>query len=586
MVTARTGRLGLATLAAGLLVACGTGLAAAPKPAWVIPTTLNIRALPGTDKQLLGQLKQGEKVYVVAFNDRWCKISYHGGKRGWVAEEYLQFSKSKAQSLVTSPPSAASNPPAWIKGDDVNCRSGPGTGHSVVARADTGTKVYITASQSGWYRVKLPSGAHGWVRGDLVERNVEAGRRLASAGPVASAGQASDRAPKAYVKVDSVNVRNGPGSRFDATDRLPKGTTVWVIGEQGQWRKVKYGNGEGGWIADWLLKYEGAPKVSEGTRLATESVRQAEQPLMSLTAWIGGNDVNVRNGPGMEYEVKTTAAYGTKVTVLDLDGHWCKVRLPDGMIGWVAGWVMDYVGPGRTILVSAAAGNDRTVAARVGWVTGDAVNLRARPGTDAAELEVVAKGTEVVILDREGDWFKIATSNNKVGWMHTQYIESREQRLLRAETGAQNVPPTQVARVEPSLVGSGVRPATGWPGRTIVRTAKSYLGRGIPYRLGGASTKGFDCSGFVMTVLAKHGVKLPHRAAEQHNRGKAVPRGQEMPGDLVFFKNTYRRGISHVGIYIGDGEFIHCSSSRNGVVVSRLDTGYYGRKYVGARRMK
>jgi cell wall-associated NlpC family hydrolase len=199
---------------------------------------------------------------------------------------------------------------------------------------------------------------------------------------------------------------------------------------------------------------------------------------------------------------------------------------------------------------------------------------------------VVAKGTEIVILDREGDWYKIATANNRVGWMHSQFVASRQEGAQGTQPQPGNVAPTRVAMYDPGLARSGVGTDGGWPGNAILRTAKGYQGRGIPYRYGGASTRGFDCSGFVMTVLAKHGVKLPHRAADQYNRGKTVPRGQEMPGDLVFFRNTSRRGISHVGIYAGDGEFIHSSSSANGIVISRLDTGYYGHRYAGARRVK
>jgi len=115
----------------------------------------------------------------------------------------------------------------------------------------------------------------------------------------------------------------------------------------------------------------------------------------------------------------------------------------------------------------------------------------------------------------------------------------------------------------------------------VVKTAERYLK--TPYKFGGETPKGFDCSGFVMFVYDKHGKKLPRSADIQFREGKKVARKSLKPGDLVFF-NTYASGVSHVGIYSGAGKFIHVSSSR-GVMVSRLDEPYWKPRYLGARRI-
>lgn len=121
-------------------------------------------------------------------------------------------------------------------------------------------------------------------------------------------------------------------------------------------------------------------------------------------------------------------------------------------------------------------------------------------------------------------------------------------------------------------------------GMYLARTALSY--RGVPYRFGGRSARsGFDCSGLVQSVYAKWGLYLPRVARAQYKMGKRVKPKDLLPGDLVFFKNTYKRGISHVGIYIGDNFFIHASRPGVGVVVSRLDRGYHKRHWAGARRL-
>ncbi|WP_339312208.1 C40 family peptidase [Paenibacillus sp. FSL M7-0896] len=106
---------------------------------------------------------------------------------------------------------------------------------------------------------------------------------------------------------------------------------------------------------------------------------------------------------------------------------------------------------------------------------------------------------------------------------------------------------------------------------------------GTKYVSGGTSTNGFDCSGFTMYVFDKIGINLPHQSGSQYQMGSAVSRDEMRPGDLVFF-NTSGKGISHVGIYVGDGEFAHASSSR-GVTISSLSDSYYVSRYVGAKRI-
>lgn len=117
--------------------------------------------------------------------------------------------------------------------------------------------------------------------------------------------------------------------------------------------------------------------------------------------------------------------------------------------------------------------------------------------------------------------------------------------------------------------------------QALSATAHSYLG--TPYLMGGTTRRAIDCSAFTQNVYSAHGIKLPRTADVQYNVGRKVPRGQEQPGDLVFFE-TYLPGPSHVGIYLGNGKFIHASSSR-GVTITPLNSYYFGPRYLGARRV-
>ncbi|SDT33081.1 NlpC/P60 family protein [Paenibacillaceae bacterium GAS479] len=105
---------------------------------------------------------------------------------------------------------------------------------------------------------------------------------------------------------------------------------------------------------------------------------------------------------------------------------------------------------------------------------------------------------------------------------------------------------------------------------------------GTPYKYGGTTTAGFDCSGFVRHIFNQFDVKLPRTSKTQAKIGTKVDKSDLRPGDLVFF-NTSGKGISHAGIYVGDGKFAHASSK--GVRYTELSDSYYAKRYVTARRV-
>ena len=117
----------------------------------------------------------------------------------------------------------------------------------------------------------------------------------------------------------------------------------------------------------------------------------------------------------------------------------------------------------------------------------------------------------------------------------------------------------------------------------VINTAKSYLG--VPYRMGGTTPSGFDCSGFTSYVFRNIGINLPRTSSDQYQAGTKVSKADLKPGDLVFFEKTYNKaGITHVGIYSGNNEFISATSSK-GIKVDSLNSTYWGPKYYGATRV-
>lgn len=153
--------------------------------------------------------------------------------------------------------------------------------------------------------------------------------------------------------------------------------------------------------------------------------------------------------------------------------------------------------------------------------------------------------------------------------------EQRGQSLPVDKPGAQAFASIPVARES--------EPAEPSHNEDLIREA--LRNRGQPYVWGGASRGGFDCSGFMCYLFARQrNIKLPHSASAQARMGSPVKSDELQAGDLVFF-STYRRSISHVGMYVGDGKFIHAANTRRDVRIDTLKSGYYAKRLKAARRL-
>lgn len=598
----------LAALAAIFVLGLGArtvALAASPRPAWVIPETLNVRSGPRTESKRIGSLSRGAKVYVLSFSNKWCWCSLPGGTKGWVAEWMLQFSADKGRNLAAAAgkPSTASttskgSPPAWISVSAANVRSAPGLGGKSYGTLSSGDKIYVLGRRGDWVKCKTPGGS-GWVRSDLLEYNISAGRKLAAGSGSArtaskpSTTSSSDSA-KAYVLEDKVTLRSGPGSRFDKKATLVKGQTLYVSGKNGQWRRVSVHGGTTGWVAAWLIKQETTSKPSGnggGTGAAAPEVARTDSVL---PAWVTASSAVVRERPSSESKAKFKLCQGKKVYVAAVSGHWCKMRTDSGNFGWIAGWLIKFVPPG-TAITTVEAGE--RVEVNVGWVARPVVNLRTGASTDAPTNGEAKLGTRLIIIGRKPGWYKVALEDGSIGWMSSRLIDTRAERLARQHGGSNEGGSgssgggTRVARS--SLAGPEDFPSPtatdddddsdGGLGAALVATAKRCLGGS--YVRGSSRPGAFDCSGLTSYVHRVHGVDISRSSRAQFHQGTPVARDDLQPGDVVFFENTYRSGISHVGMYIGGGRFIHAANARSGVKTTSLDSDYYARRYVGARRM-
>lgn len=274
-----------------------------------------------------------------------------------------------------------------------------------------------------------------------------------------------------------------------------------------------------------------------------------------------------------------------------------------------------------TAMLLAATALAADIATGAGCTTGSSLRLRAEPSTSASVVTTLDKSVAVAILDDSVDgWYKIAY-NGSTGYVSADYLNVDQDNVFttygRVNSDGVNVrsdastDSSVLATIEEDAIVTVNGLVDGWYDVTceygtegyirsdfldltessssnsdIAATAKQYLGTGYVY--GGASPRGFDCSGFTMYVYSQHGYSLPHSATSQWQSGlgtRVYSISELQPGDLVFFNDPSRnagKACSHAGIYTGDGQFIHSSSSRSGgVIVGSLTSGYYNTYFVG-----
>ena len=630
--------------------------AATARPAWVIPENLNVRSGPGTDRKLIASLTRGTKVYVTAFANNWCWAKLPDGRWGWISEPLLQFSQERGRELAEQAGGSSSAEldatPAWVKVDSVNVRSGPGTDYQSRGRLTRGTKLYVVEVRGDWRKCRTPGG-YGWIRVDMLETNLSRGQQLGGSSSASSSSSGGTPSAKGYVIGDRVHLRSGPGTSYRIKALVVEGQTLYITETRGEWYnvtvhggdagwihrdlvkleagsgssgssgaggtakgyvaaetvrlragpgtsyhvkaevvegqtlyitetrdgwcKVTVHGGEGGWIREDLVKLETAGSSQPATsRPAAPAAPSSGRAFEGVNAWIGEDSVNVRYGPGTDQDVKMKLSKGEKVQVLELSGHWCKIKTGSGSVGWVAGWVMNFKGPGEDVTVKEG---DQEVPVRAGWVARPEVNIRSGPGTSYGQIAECALGTQVIILDKQGDWYKVALDNGTTGWMASWLIDTRGQRRVRqglaGESGSDEGELEQAPRASLSTDTS--------LGRQAVEIAMQHLG--ASYARGTSGPRTFDCSGFTSYCYRQLGISISRASRAQAYEGESVPRDQLQVGDVIVFKNTYRAGPSHVGLYIGNGKFIHASNSRRGVVIDSLDSSYYAPRYHSARRV-
>lgn len=281
-------------------------------------------------------------------------------------------------------------------------------------------------------------------------------------------------------------------------------------------------------------------KTAEDYELAYERAKNANWGYTNLGIANVSDNLNIRAIDAEDGRLVGKLPKDAACEVLDMDDTWAHIS---------SGNVEGYVS--RDFLLTGIAAKHRAeeLATTVAKVTTDSLKVRAEANTDSEVITLVPRGEEMEVSAVEGDWVKVFLDDDEV-FVSAEYVE------VSAELG------TAVTMSE-LLYGQGISDVRV----DICQYAKEFIGN--PYVWGGTSlTKGTDCSGFVMSVFQKYGVKLPRNSRAQAGCGTTIKVSEAKPGDLIFYAKG--KTINHVAIYIGNGQVVHASSPKTGIKISNV----------------
>lgn len=291
--------------------------------------------------------------------------------------------------------------------------------------------------------------------------------------------------------------------------------------------------------------------------------------------------LNARAGATTSAKILDQVKLGTAVEIVTDYGEWLKIALEDETRAFVKA---EYINVHRVVAtVQVASG----------------LNVRDYPSTSKGEI--IGKfysGDEISVHYAVGDWYKVSQEGFE-GFVHKDYVKAdllkylptkqlsdvKRVKLTQAEVNTQGNSNkiTTSNKVETSTTTSSqVTATTGVSGSDIVAYAKQFLGN--PYVYGGNSlTSGVDCSGFTTQVMKHFGINLTRSSSGQYaNNGYSVSSNDLRAGDLLFY--GYNGNVSHVALYIGDGQVIHANDERSGICISEAFSSY-GKPFIGAKRV-
>jgi len=411
-----------------------------------------------------------------------------------------------------------------ITGDNVRMREGNSTDYKIISYLKKGSEVNIITKDKDWYSVEYNT-VYGWVSADYITVMYDEESNIINK----------------IVDVSSVlNVRSGPETSYSVVGKVFDGDKVVVLEQGNTWDKIQIEDVIG-WVKNEYLIMDNAT----GVYTVVESVKEDVYKLVSVSS-----KLNVRNGPGTSYSIVGKLNNGAKVKIIDTNNKWEKIQYND-----IEGWVLS-----EYLYVSQIIKTDPLNNVKVIKTTTE-LNIREEANNDSKIISNVKSNEMLTVLEESNGWYKIKY-NTKTGYIKASYTDDTELYIDTSKSTNQKV-------------------------YEIIEKAINCFG--LKYLWGGKTLSGFDCSGFVYYLYHSYVPDLGRSGKTQYGYGTTIEKDQLVAGDLIYFSSDGIKNISqpvtHVGIYIGNGIFIHAANTHRGVVFNSIESGYYYDNYLFSKRV-
>lgn len=379
------------------------------------------------------------------------------------------------------------------------------------------------------------------------------------------------------------------------------GEKVDIVGLEGDWYKVSF-KGKTGYIYKDYLTPDGEVTPSNQTNENTSDATQSPETSTTPETTPSETPTQTTNDKAMELGNvvnKETSAYllpnftSTKIEKVNKDqeiklittmANWAKIEINQKEVWIPKTFLMKEVSvettkpteqqPEETTETQPETQQPeqttQPAVSKAAYISSNAsAHFRSGPSTSSQSLGKLPKNTKITITGEENGWYKVSY-NGKEGYISKSLVTEGE-------------PPATTSSRSQEEPRSATTTTAQASSNNVVQVAESY--EGSRYVSGGSSPSGFDCSGFTQYVYGKCGITLSRTSYTQATQGTAVGKSELQPGDLLLFHYYGSSSIGHVGIYVGNGKFIHAANSNRGVVYDSIESGYYADNYAGARRL-
>ena len=467
-------------------------------------------------------------------------------------------------------------------GDGVRCRSSASYSGSIITVVSEGTSLSLRGIASGEWQPVVCAGSNGFVYSTYLSNSGSTSGGSTSGGSTSGSGDVGSTAVTGSATVNSapggLNCRTSGSMSGSVITVLSHGSTVSLRGSVSNgWQPVVCGGSNGFVSAQYLTS--GGSTSGGGTSGGSTSGGGAASGSTLYVSGTGGGGVRLRSSASMNGSILSVVPEGASVSVRNgSTSDWTAVTY-GGSNGFISA---SYLAKNGSTSGGSTSGGSTSGGSTSGLVNGDhaaasdALNLRYSASYSAGVAAVAPSGTVVLITGAVSNGFYPVDWAGLKGFMAGQYL-TKTTAALSERGGSGNGSGTDDGTTGGSSSG-------GASGNSLVSYAMRYLG--YPYVWATHGPSSFDCSGFTYwVVLNVLGRDIGAGTWTQVSAGSSVSRGNLQPGDLVFFQNTYAAGLSHVGMYIGNNQFIHAENESTGVRISDLNSSYYSSRWYGGVRL-